>query len=328
MTTVPATSDFVRDAIFISNSPLPDVIASIRLVALIPARTIGLRVLYFGARMDAKGFLDKHRPSAIILTKAGEDGIVELARAAAARHIPVATTLCDHHFAGEIGRRNRQLCDLSKAIVVQTQPMAHEIFRHYGKSCAIIEEAVEYPRGQAQFTPGRPLKGLWYGHQANHPTLAPGIAALGAAGLGPTKFIVVSNAVPDFMRGGFPGRPKDFDFDVVPWTIEAQYSTMAWCDFVFVPSSDTPDKRVKGHNRVVEAINAGRLAITFPLPQYRELADYTFCHADYGASIRAALADPQAAQMRIENGQRYVDGRFAADIIAAKWRELISGLSR
>src|SRR6266496_2816340 len=142
MTTVPATSDFVRDAIFISNSPLPDVIASIRLVALIPARTIGLRVLYFGARMDAKGFLDKHRLSAIILTKAGEDGIVELARAAAARHIPVATTLCDHHFAGEIGRRNRQLCDLSKAVVVQTQPMAHEIFRHYGKSCAIIEEAV------------------------------------------------------------------------------------------------------------------------------------------------------------------------------------------
>ena len=62
MTSVPATSDFVRDAIFISNSPIPDVIASIRLVALIPARQIGLRVLYFGAGMDAKDFLDRHRP--------------------------------------------------------------------------------------------------------------------------------------------------------------------------------------------------------------------------------------------------------------------------
>ena len=45
-----------------------------------------------------------------------------------------------------------------------------------------------------------------------------------------------------------------------------------------------------------------------------------------GASIRAALADPQGAQKRIENGQRYVDERFAADVIAAKWRDLITGL--
>ena len=191
----------------------------------------------------------------------------------------------------------------------------------------VIEEAVEYPRGQARFAPGRPLNVLWYGHQANHHTLASGLAALGAAGLGPIKLVVVSNAIPDFMKGGFPGRPKDLEFNIVPWTIETQYSTMEWCDVVFVPSADTPDKRVKGHNRVVEAVNAGRLAITFPLPQYQELAEFTFCDADYGASIRAALADPQAAQKRIENGQRHVDGRFAADVVAAKWRELIGGLA-
>ena len=66
----PAPSAFVHDAIFIYNSPIPDVIASIRLVALIPARHIGLRVLYFGAGMDASEFLDRYRPSAIILTTA------------------------------------------------------------------------------------------------------------------------------------------------------------------------------------------------------------------------------------------------------------------
>ena len=53
----PAPSAFVHDAIFIYNSPIPDVIASIRLVALIPARHIGLRVLYFGAGMDASEYL-------------------------------------------------------------------------------------------------------------------------------------------------------------------------------------------------------------------------------------------------------------------------------
>jgi hypothetical protein len=100
---------------------------------------------------------------------------------------------------------------------------------------------------------------------------------------------------------------------------------------VFIPSSDTPDKRVKGHNRVVEAINAGRVAITYPLPQYRELSAYSFCDADYGASIRAALSDPAGALKKIADGQHYIDTRFACDAVAEKmaatdWRSSTADL--
>jgi hypothetical protein len=172
------------------------------------------------------------------------------------------------------------------------------------------------------------LKLLWYGHSANHDTLATGIVALAGAGLGPITFMIVSNTMPEFMNGGFPSQPKDMGFEVVPWSIMAQYSALAWCDMVFVPSSDTPDKRVKGHNRVVEAINAGRIAITYPLPQYRELSDFSCCDADYGASIRAALADPGGVLGRLADGQRYIDGRFAADVISQKWCQLIGSLRR
>jgi hypothetical protein len=322
-----AKGDFIRDAVFIYNTPLPDVIASIRVVALVPGRYMGVRVLQFGLGMQAGAFLDRHRPSALILTKAFDDSVAELAEAAAARRIPVVTTLCDLHFSGDSGRRNRRLCDLSQAVVVQTTPMADEVMRQFGKRCAIIEEAIEYPREQPHFAPSQPLKLLWYGHAANHDTLSSGIAALAEAGIGPISFTIVTNAMPEFMNEGYPTQPKDVSFEVVPWSLTAQYSALAWCDAVFIPSFDTPDKRVKGHNRVVEAINAGRIAITYPLPQYRELADYSLCGADYGASIRLALLDPAAVRKRIENGQRHIDTRFACDVVADKWRRLIGGLS-
>jgi len=322
-----AAADVIRDAVFVYNTPLPDLVASVRMVALIPGRFMGLRVLHFGPGMKADVFLDRHRPGALILTKAFDHSVVELAEAAVARGIPLITTLCDLHFSGESGHRNRRLCDLSQAVVVQTASMAEEVTRQFGKRCAIIEEAIEYPREQPSFAPGRPLKFLWYGHSTNHDTLAAGIAALAGAGLGPITVMIVSNAMPEFMDGGFPTQPKDMGFEVVPWSIMAQYSALAWCDMVFIPSADTPDKRVKGHNRVVEAINAGRIAITYPLPQYRELSAYSFCDADYGASVRAALADPGRVVKKIEDGQRYIDGRFAIDAISEKWRQLFENLS-
>jgi len=322
-----ATGGFIRDAVFVYNTPLPDVVASIRVVALVPARHMGLRVLHFGPGQEANAFLERHRPTALILTKAFDQSVVELAEAAAARRIPLITTLCDLHFSGESGRRNRRLCELSQAVVVQTTPMADEVMRQFGKRCAIIEEAIEYPREQPSFAPGRPLKLLWYGHSGNHDTLAAGIAALAGAGLGPITFMIVSNTMPEFMDEGFPAQPKDMGFEVVPWSIMAQYTALAWCDMVFIPSSDTPDKHVKGHNRIVEAINAGRIAITYPLPQYRELSAYSFCDADYGASIRAAVADPSRVLRKIEDGQRYIDCRFTCDVICEKWRQLFASLS-
>jgi hypothetical protein len=187
-----------------------------------------------------------------------------------------------------------------------------------------FEEAIEYPRGAAQFKPSEPLKLLWYGHTANHDTLQAGISALAHAKVGPIDLMVISNAPP----GGMNGDLKAYGIRaaVEPWSITAQYEALIWCDCVFVPSLDTQDKLVKGHNRVVEAINAGRVAITHPLPQYRELADYSFCDANYGASIRAARADPKAALQKLEQGQRYIDTRFAPEVVAEKWGRLIESL--
>jgi hypothetical protein len=322
-----AAERFVRDAIFIYTTQLPDVIASVRMMALLPGRLLGIRVLHFPVHGDPDAFLTRHGPSALVFTKAFDDSAVRLATAARRRGIPVVTILCDHHFDDEIGRRNRQLSAVSNAIVVQTAPMAEEVVRHLGKQPVLIEEMIEYPRGAPRFAPERPLKLLWYGHSSNHDTLEGGLRALaGAADVGPVSVMIVTNAMPEFMNGRRPDRLRDFSFDIVPWSPEAQYAGLARCDVVFIPSLDTPAKRVKGHNRLVEAINAGRLAVAFPLPQYRELAAFCACGENYGEVLTAALADRSATTRRIEAGQRYIDGRFSGDAVCAKWRKLLIGL--
>jgi hypothetical protein len=315
----------MQHVVYVYNTQLPEVMASVRLVALVPARYLGCRALFFGPGMDANAFLEKHRPGVLVFTKAVDDSVLTLARAAASRGVVIIVTLCDLHFAGLHGRRNKELCKLSRFIVVQTAPMAAEVQRHFGKSCVIIEEALEYPRMEPRFSPKWPLEVLWYGESTNYDTLFASLPALAAGRIGPIVLTLVSNAVPDFARAGISQLP-DITLKFAPWSQMIQFQKTSECDLVFIPSIDSPRKRVKGHNRLVEAINGGRLAIAHPLPQYLELGEYCFCGADYVASIRAALANPAAALKRIENGQRYIDGRFSQEVVAEKWRKLLEAV--
>jgi hypothetical protein len=311
----------MQRVVYVYNTQLPEVMASVRLVALVPARYLGCRALFFGPGMDANAFLERHRPNVLVFTKAVDDSIVTLARAAVSRGVAVITTLCDLHFSGEHGRRNKELCDLSRSIVVQTAPMAAEVQRQFGRTCVIIEEALEYPRLEPRFSPKWPLRVLWYGESTNYDTLFASLPALATARIGPIELTLVSNAIPDFASAGI-SRLTDITLKFVPWSQMIQFQQTSECDLVFIPSIDSPKKQVKGHNRLVEAINGGRLAIVHPLPQYLELADYCLCSADYAASIRAALANPAAVLKRIESGQRYIDGRFSQEVVAEKWRKL------
>jgi hypothetical protein len=95
------------------------------------------------------------------------------------------------------------------------------------------------------------------------------------------------------------------------------------CDVVFIPSNDTPAKRAKGQARPIAAIQAGRVAIAFPLPQYEPLSDFCFLGRDYAESLAAALTNTTAAERRVAAGQRYIDKNFSQEACADAWRRLI-----
>jgi hypothetical protein len=95
---------------------------------------------------------------------------------------------------------------------------------------------------------------------------------------------------------------------------------------VFIPSKDDPSKHAKGQARLVAAIQAGRVAVAHPLPQYEELSAFCYCTRDYAQGVEKALAEPPAALARLVAGQREIDARFSQEAVAAKWITLINGL--
>jgi hypothetical protein len=111
----------------------------------------------------------------------------------------------------------------------------------------------------------------------------------------------------------------------IPWSRAATWQAIDACDLVVIPQDPRdPWGRVKSHNRLVESIRGGRLAIASPIPSYLELAHYAWVGEDLAEGVRWALAHPDEAVERIGAGQRHVAERFSPQRIVAQWKRLLS----
>jgi hypothetical protein len=309
----------------------PESMSSYRYNAFIPARELGGRVIYFDGG-DADGFLDQYSLDAIILCKpviltaaeAVSHPLVDLAIACKRRHMALCFHICDWHFDLPVYRVLSELADL---IIVQTRPIAAAVREHFGRTPAIIEEPYEGPRGKPRFKPKKTLNLVWYGHASNLDTLVVGLAQLQRLSR-VFKLSIVTNSQSD-ARAAFESveRPPFLvERAIISFTLERQWRELQAADMVIIPGFFAKEKNVKGHNRLVQSLHAGRLAAVFPLPQYQELADYCLCHKDIVDSIHMALGDPFNAVKRVRAGQQYIDGRFSPAAVASRWREEISNL--
>lgn len=317
---------------FIYNAPLPEMLGSINVQALIPARQIGAKALYFGGEMEPEAFLDRHRPSVLIITKMVDDGPLRLAEAAKKRGIPVVAVFCDLHVAGKhqtgdakLAGRNEALGEIATAVVAPTEHVAAFVREHYGLACGVIEEAVEYPRAAPAFAPASPVKLLYTGHPSNHDTIVDGVKALARFTGAPLSLVIVSSQPPNIeeIRRAAPGMHVGF----IPWSPLNQFQAFHYCDIVFVPSKDEPSKHAKGQLRVLSAIQMGKIAIAYPLRQYLELQDYCYCGTEYGELLARALKNPAEVKGRILAGQHCIDRRFSPEVCGDKWQALIDKLT-
>ena len=281
-----------------------------------------MRALYFGAQTTGLVF-DEHQPK-VLSTKVFDTSMPQLAGLAKCAATRLISIFCDWYFDGAEGRVNHALSGVSDSVVVQTQYMADEFERHFGRRPILIEEAMEYPRAAPRFAPGHVLKLAWYGRDTNFDTLIPGLRRLAGYRKRPIHVLMISNAHPAvdekiFKTSSFP---SNMIADFETWSLQAQYDAMQWCDFVFLPGLDDPGKQVNGHNRLVEAINAGRLALVHPQPQYRELGDYCWCRGDYSAESAGRSPIPIGSYPGLFEARNILI-RFAPEVIAARWRSEI-----
>lgn len=295
-------------------------VASYRYMAQI-ARALGSRV----CQIDENSALPENT-TAVVVGKPLHPGFNRLAMEAKAAGIPVLAYMCDWHFSDPRVIAQNSIADL---IVVQTQAMARNVRKHWGREPIIIEEPLEGPRGRVRFAPSSRVKVLWFGSPANFDTIPIGVSQIGQCkDLDVMLHIMANDPRPVLASLNQLEKPKArMSVEMVPWSLERQWKELERCDVVMLPSFDRPDKVVKGHNRLLETINAGRLALAFPLPQYRELASFCCCNEDLGRGLIWALENPLEVVRMISAGQSELDTRFSLASVAARWRDVLDGAS-
>jgi hypothetical protein len=315
------------DVLWVANHPDPTALASTYYVAVLPAQTLGGRVASFHDPMDADAFLDAERPRVLILTKHYEPSLLTLARAAVARGIPVLSNMCDWHFDNPIRAEvDRELCVLSRTIIVSCQTMADSIRDAFGFEPVVVEEPWGFPHGEPKLAPHGPLKVFWAGNITNLDTLGPAMEQLARLRGTGISLHIMSGAPPPVEILQSPSWRCPVDIAFTPYSHEGQIAGYRNTDIVIIPSLMTRDKMVKPPGRLVSAIRSGRFAVVHPLPSYRPLAEYCWCGEDLAEGVIFAMENRAECVERVRRGQAMLEERFSPEAVARKLAGLIESV--
>ena len=169
---------------------------------------------------------------------------------------------------------------------------------------------------------------LWYGMPAN---LVPMLDVIGdlAAHFGDRlKLTLLTNLSHELVIAQVPSyierHNNGAEILLRQWTPESMEQGLADCDVVIIPSSEHAFHQAKTANRIMTAIWAGKSCVAYPLPSYREFADFVELNESMVEGVQTMLqhALKHRAKM-VEDGQRYIAERHSVPVRARQWDQLI-----
>jgi hypothetical protein len=326
-------------------------LASIRLRVLAPARELAQRspvvLAPLPALLDAQRREALGNPRAVVIGKLSSaevsarrrelEGFLRWLREDGAK-LPLYADVSDDYAA--LGRslgdpfleRYQQALAAACTMIVPCEALADRFRATAPRGVFVIEDPWESPRANPpRAAQNTPLRLCWFGNvsEANLPPVEDGLGAV-ARRLGggpPLTLDFVTAAVRRDLALGLAERlgriNPAFELRFVEWSPEATWRAIDEADFVILPQAADDWGRVKSHNRLVEAIRGGRLAVCSPIPSYRELADFAWVGDDLGEGVAWALAHPAQAVERVTAGQRYIARRFAPAEVGHKWARVL-----
>lgn len=217
-------------------------------------------------------------------------------------------------------------------IVVPCQALQARFAGEARGSVSVVEDPYESPAARTpRTTPSGPLRLCWFGTlgDANFETVAGPLERLARGMQGSAlQLEMVSHparrALVDQLARRLAQVNPAVDVRFTGWSLESTWAAIDRCDFVVLPQDHlSPAGRVKSHNRLVESIRGGRLAIASPIPSYEELAAFAWVGADLAEGLRWALTHPDEALQRVSAGQRAIEQRFSPAVIGAKWAQAL-----
>lgn len=215
-------------------------------------------------------------------------------------------------------------------LTVPCEALAQQLAPHAKQGIDVVEDPYEIEQGSVRFDPGAEvLHCCWFGASFDTDSIHDSFVSLVTA-LRDRRVRI------DFVAGAarrpfaqrLAARLSDVhgavNLSFIEWSVQRVATALARCDLVLLPQDYGSDwGRTKSHNRLVQAIRAGRIALASPIPSYLELADYACVGEDFAACVREALRDAEDMTQRVREGQALVRDRFSPERIAERWAQIL-----
>jgi SAM-dependent methyltransferase len=261
----------------------------------------------------------------LVISKSFDEPNERLARAMKARGVRVVVDFCDDYFSHpKYGAHFHALAAIADTLVASTEAMAESVRRNTSREAVVITDPVEGPRGVPKFEPRFPAFRLaWFGHPSNLNGLLAKAGELKAlAAHVPVRLSVVTAPLPEVpalvakLAEGHEGRIRA---DLVPWSLEATWKTLAETDATWIPVIDSERKAVKSPNRLLESAWAGRLAVADPVPAYLPFADLMPIGEGLERGMMKALEDTARVEDNLREMQRRIARSHSAFACGREW---------
>ncbi|CAI8882593.1 conserved protein of unknown function [Methylococcus capsulatus] len=330
------------------NGAITSDVASARYRMLLPGRYIqsqGHTVEFHGVDPEVNWDAyprDSLDAEVVIFSKSFNPTNEQAASFARANGAKVLFDVSDNHFIHpEFGAHYQTMAALADRVIVPTEAMGKAVLQHTGLIAAVVPDPVEGRRKapSAMRAIGRrrvrlfagareTVRLLWFGHPSNIPALLAVIPSLSAlAQQYPLELDIVTarnTGLEDWLSTHATAARKDFRILFSEWSPRVVEDALERCDLVIIPGDPAGMREsVKSHNRLTEALWAGKYVVAHPLPAYQDFIDWAWISEDLVTGIRWALTHPDMVPNQVAQAQAFIKDNLTPEHIGARWLDLI-----
>lgn len=261
------------------------------------------------------------------------DEVIALLERACDRGISTVVDVCDDYFsqAHALTPYYRALVERAGTVTASSLRLAEAVEDATDRAVHLVRDPYEGPAGAPRWSPdASAVRALWFGTPLNLPALLETAMALRQRLHDFRLEIVALTRRCEGLEEAFAkmSGPK-LTLTFREWSLGRNWTALEACDLVFIPvKGEDRFSAAKGPNRLVEALRAGRYAITGALAAYDEFKPFTAVGGDMTAEIEWALANPAAVLERIAAGQNYIARHYSPQAVAAEWETVLNDVSR
>lgn len=255
-----------------------------------------------------------------------------LAIAAKSMGIKIIFDICDNHFEHpQGGPHYHTLINLADQIVVNTMQMAKIVAKYTNRQATVITDPYEGQRNTPCFAPkNNVLQLLWFGHAGNLDSLQAMIPQLLPLSQQiQLKLHLITSAdqgIASACTAFNQQHGQQFKLRFSEWSLKTLSQGLKQADIVLIPTLAKDTKLIKSHNRLVEALWAGRFVVAQPIPSYQEFAQWAYVEQDIVAGIEWALQNSAQVLSHIAQAQDYIAENFSPNVIGTQWANVITQL--